>query len=99
MDNLTTQLEQKHAIRILFVLLEEGQLKITELKEILRKPATTIYKALNILTELGLVEDKLTEWPVKRFLILTEKGKQVAQLLTEIEKLLLLSPAGFLDDH
>lgn len=49
---------------------------------------TTPYKALPILKNLGLINDEVTPYPVKRIFSLTEKGRKVASKLQEIEDIL-----------
>lgn len=81
------ELEQVGAIQILLFLLEKP-LKMTELTELFQGSNTTIYRAVPKLRNLGLIEDKVTSYPVKRIFNLTEKGRKVAEKLREIEKLL-----------
>jgi predicted transcriptional regulator len=85
---LTSQLEQTTAIRILFYLKENKEVKMTELMRKLRSSQHPIYTALGILKELKLIEEKITTYPLTRLFILTEKGHLVAVALQRIEEIL-----------
>lgn len=61
---------------------------MTELVRKIASPQTTVYRAVPKLKELGLINDKLTPYPVKRIFSLTEKGRKVAEKLAEVESIL-----------
>ena len=94
MQPLSTTLERTTAIWIMLELFKDRQLKISELISKLRKPPTTVYRALSTLRDAALIEDKVTEWPVKRLLSLTEKGHRVAEKLAQIESILREATEG-----
>ncbi len=79
-----SQFKQTGSIDLLIWLIE-GELKITDIKEKIRQE--TAYKALRVLLDFELVEIDRREWNAKYY-CLTEKGKKVALLLQEIEKIL-----------
>jgi DNA-binding PadR family transcriptional regulator len=87
MTRRIARLEQVAAIQILILLLE-GPLKMTEIISRLEGSNRTPYTAIPRLKELGLVSDEVTPYPVKRIFTLTEKGRQVAGKLAEIENIL-----------
>ena len=69
---------------ILIFLLKE-ELKITDIFK--RIPQQSAYRSINILLDLELIEIDRREYNAKYY-CLTEKGKKVALLLQEIEKIL-----------
>ena len=83
-----TRLEQTAAIRLLFYLHDKKESKTGEIVHNLKgtHSQNTIYRALNVLMELGLVEEVLD--PPRRIFRLTEKGKKVLEKLMEVEKIL-----------
>ena len=79
-----SQFKQTGSIELLLWLIE-GELKITDIKERIRQE--TAYKALRVLLDFELIEIERREWNAKYY-CLTEKGKKIALLLQEIEKIL-----------
>jgi DNA-binding PadR family transcriptional regulator len=84
----TSQLEQTTAIQILFYLLGNREAKMTELMHELRSSQHPIYAALNVLRELGLINEEVVPYPLKRIFTLTEKGRRVAEKLRDVEGIL-----------
>jgi len=85
------ELEDKHALRILLVLLERGRVKsLTELAELLNvKSLTAPSKRVWHLKELGLVDVKMSERPPQTMEItLTPLGREVAEHVKAIDELL-----------
>jgi len=73
-------------IKVLLILFKSGKMYI---REIIREAGvgyTSIYRALHDMSELKLIDEEISEG--KRFIMLTEKGKKVAEKLLEIEELL-----------
>jgi len=73
-------------IRILLLLRELKKAHIREISRRLEVGYSTIYRALYDLRSLGLIDEKTDG--LRRFIVLTEKGKIVADKLREIEDLL-----------
>ena len=65
--------------------IQKQELKITDIKKEIHQE--TAYKALQVLLDLELIEVERREYNAKYY-CLTEKGKKVAKLLQEIEKIL-----------
>jgi DNA-binding MarR family transcriptional regulator len=80
--------EQAVTIDILIVLLKTERLKISELVRRTDRPQLSVYKAIPKLAEAGLINDEVTPYPKKRYISLTEKGREVANRLYEISKIL-----------
>lgn len=81
-------LEQTSACRILVLLTKEAY----PVSEIIRQVGSSqqaIYNALRKLKDAGLIQEELeTDFPRRRLISLTEKGRKVAEKLEEIEKML-----------
>ena len=84
--NKLTVLQQKGTIEVIFLLVENEKAIITELKEVVGQ--TALYNALNKLLNEKIVEESREHPFNKRVFKLTAKGKKVALLLQEIEKIL-----------
>jgi DNA-binding MarR family transcriptional regulator len=76
--------------RALLELLKENGLPISELQKRSKISGSIISKIVDSLKEKGLVEDKyeMEGRTRKRLIYLTEKGKKVAELLSQIESFL-----------
>jgi DNA-binding MarR family transcriptional regulator len=76
--------------RALLELLKENGLPISELQKRSKISGSVISKIVDSLREKGLVEDKyeMEGRTRKRLIYLTEKGKKVAELLSQIESFL-----------
>jgi predicted transcriptional regulator len=81
-----TIIEQR-ILKILFK--NNGKMTIRELHLKSRTSTTSINLTLINLERIGLVtENKEKNFPRRRFIILTEKGKKVAELLVKIDDVL-----------
>lgn len=82
-------LEQTSACRVLVYLLKS---KSSTVSDILNKgnfSQTSLYNALRKLKDAGLIQEELEqEFPRRRLISLTEKGRKVAEKLEEIEGIL-----------
>lgn len=82
-------LEQKSACRVLVYLLENDSSTISDILNKGDFSQTSLYNALRKLKDADLIQEELEkEFPRRRLISLTEKGKKVAEKLEEIEKLL-----------
>jgi len=82
-------LEKKAALQILVYLGTHESATRTDLKNNVKAGLDTIYSTFPILNSLDLVYEEVREtFPFTVTLKLTEKGKQVAQHLVEIDKIL-----------
>ena len=87
-------LRQKGVLEVLFLLNEKSPLKITEIVEQMRvlkgMSSSTVYRALKILNENGLVSETEEEsnrgGPVRRVFSITDKGKKIVSLLKSVEE-------------
>ena len=74
---------------LLITLLKYGRLSLLELREKSNLSNQTVYNNARRLKEMGLIQEELEEeFPRRRLISLTEKGKKVAEKLEEIERLL-----------
>ncbi|WP_338604881.1 winged helix-turn-helix domain-containing protein (plasmid) [Sulfolobus tengchongensis] len=74
--------------RVLLVLSDEF-LTVTQVIELTKANSSAVLKAINELKEMGLIEEEREkEFPRRRFVKLTDRGKIVAQHLKEIDKIL-----------
>lgn len=84
-----TTLEQRHALRLLSCLHANGKSQRTALYSCISRTTTAPMKRVNELIVLGLIKETITEGaPFTKHVELTEKGKQVAKHVVEIEKML-----------
>lgn len=76
-------------IEILLALEKKGgKLNISDLADYVKGSYTTIYKSVDNLKQLGLLEErKADRFPFTRIIELTEKGRKVAEYLEEIRKI------------
>lgn len=84
--------EQATAIELLLLLSASYKLNLSEAVRKLGRPQATIYRAIEKLGELGLIDDETTDYPKKRMLTLTEKGRRVAEKLACVESILQEEP-------
>ena len=82
-------LEQTGSIRIMLFLNKKGAATLTDIKDGVNCSLSAIYNALRKLRDAGLIQEELEqEFPRRRLISLTEKGKKVAEKLEEIERVL-----------
>ncbi|RLE61878.1 MAG: hypothetical protein DRJ38_10705 [Thermoprotei archaeon] len=77
----------EHGIVILVYLYVHGKAYISEIQKKLGIGAVPLYRALAVLYKLRLVEEE-KRFP-RKYLKLTEEGREVAELLVEAEKKLI----------
>jgi DNA-binding HxlR family transcriptional regulator len=81
-------LEERHALRLLFHLYNNGRSQRSSLYNAISKTTTAPMKRVNELIELGLVKEIAMESaPFAKNVELTEKGRQVAKHIVEIDKI------------
>jgi predicted transcriptional regulator len=81
-------LQQKTALEMLRILLEEGELDWSELLKSLPTSQHPAYKARHILLKARLIEIFSKEKKNEIFFRLTDRGRRVAENLVEVEKIL-----------
>jgi DNA-binding HxlR family transcriptional regulator len=83
------QIQDGYSVRILIYLLESGKSNRTSLYRLAANSANTAIRKLEVLINFGLVSEVEEPLPPKRkWVELTPKGRQVAEKLAEIEKIL-----------
>lgn len=87
MLNVST-LEQAHALKILIILATEGPMSRSVLYGRVISSNRTMKDRVNELMALGLVEDVLIDERPYRALQLTERGREVAEHVAAIERIL-----------
>lgn len=87
MLNVST-LEQAHALKILIILAAEGPMSRSVLYGRVISSNRTMMDRVNELMALGLVEDVLIDERPYRALQLTERGREVAEHVAAIERVL-----------
>ncbi|MEM3390548.1 MAG: winged helix-turn-helix domain-containing protein [Nitrososphaerota archaeon] len=81
-------IEQTSACRILILLLKEAY-PVSEIIYKVGASQQAVYNALRKLKDAGLIQEELEkEFPRRRLISLTDKGRKVAEKLEEIERLL-----------
>jgi len=86
-------LEQRHALKLLLCLHANGKFKRYTLYNCVSNTTTAPMKRVNEFIALGLIKETITEGlPFTKHVELTEKGKQVAKHVVEIEKILSEKP-------
>ena len=81
--------EVNATLRVLLYLNENKEAKLTSIIKGIPVGQKAVYTALSALTALKLVEEKTSkDFPFTRNFILTQKGKEIAKHLTEIERIL-----------
>ena len=82
-------LEQTSAPRILLYLLGQRRAMRKELRDRINASQPAIYRAIAVLLESGLAREvKEDHFPYRIWLELTDKGRKVAELLSQIEEVL-----------
>ncbi|MHA1506711.1 MAG: hypothetical protein ACTSR0_05990 [Candidatus Asgardarchaeia archaeon] len=84
-------LEQRGILRSLLIIAEKDRVKTTELLNELRKfgiGQDAMYSSIKNLEKLGLIRREVRDYPMTRYIIITEKGKKVAEELKRLEKML-----------
>lgn len=85
MVNDLEYLEQKHSLKILKILYENGELCKGELSSMITVGTASVQSRIKDLVEAGLVDEVVdTVKPYKKHISLTEKGSEVAELVTRI---------------
>ncbi|MCD6510198.1 MAG: helix-turn-helix transcriptional regulator [Thermoprotei archaeon] len=75
--------------KVLLALLDQGELTISELKERCGLSLTGMYSALNKLIKAGLLEEvRESNFPFRRLVRLTKKGREAALLLRRLDEIL-----------
>lgn len=75
---------------LLITLLKHDRLSLNELREKSELSNQTVYNNAKRLVEMGLIQEELEkEFPRRRLISLTEKGRKVAEKLEEIERVLV----------
>jgi len=76
-------------IKVLLVLAREDNLPVSIIVDRTKSSPNAIYNALRRLIQTDLIkEEREKGFPYRRLISLTEKGRKVAELLVEIEKIL-----------
>lgn len=82
-------LEQKHSLKILKILYENGELCKGELSSMITIGTASVQSRIKDLVEAGLIDEVVdTVKPYRKHISLTEKGEKVAKLVTQIYDLL-----------
>lgn len=84
-------IEQTGLPEILLYLLNKNEARITDIFIFLRSQGigqSTMYRALKLLKEHDLIDEKITDYPKLRLIRLTEKGRRVAEKILEIKEIL-----------
>ena len=89
MSEIFNVLEKSQSIEILVALYNKDKLFLSELLETLgTKDTNTVSRRIDMLRDVGLIKEESEEkFGGRRYIWLTDKGKKVAKLLTDIEKL------------
>lgn len=84
------RLEKTGAIQVLSALFHTNEpLMMMELQKKVQCSNETMRSAVEVLLELGLIQQKIEKGPPpRRLTFLTEKGRKVAEKLEEIEQIL-----------
>jgi predicted transcriptional regulator len=81
--------EQDGILELLLILLKNGKLSKAEVVSALGRSSTTAYRCLAMLKKLDLITElEPTSFPYRKDVSLTEKGRRVAELLVQVEKIL-----------
>jgi len=84
-------MEKRAVLQILAYLYKVEKATRTNLRDNINAALKSIYSTLPVLMKLGLISEEVKEsFPFTVSIMLSEKGKQVAQHLVEIEKILEL---------
>ena len=81
--------EKRATIQIMIYLFEHKSARRTDLRDNINAVMETIYTSLKVLKRLGLIrERKLHKFPFTARAYLSKKGREVAERLDQIDKLL-----------
>jgi len=84
-----SKLEQTAALRILALLHKKERASRTDLRQQIQASIDAIYNAVPKLKDLGLINEESREkFPFTVEISLTQKGRRVAELVVDIEKML-----------
>jgi DNA-binding HxlR family transcriptional regulator len=81
-------LEDTHVVKVLYALLIEGPTAKSVLYSMISTNNSAVLDRLKALTELGLVEEVAIDKPPYRAQQLTKKGREVAEHIEAIERVL-----------
>ncbi len=88
LDIPLSKLEEKHVLTILYVL-RSGPMQKTILTDSVTNSSDTVKKRVDLLVDLGLVvEKKEVQRPFRKMVALTDKGRLIADLVTQINMLM-----------
>ncbi|MCX6665614.1 MAG: helix-turn-helix domain-containing protein [Euryarchaeota archaeon] len=89
MSEIFDILEKSQSMEILVALINKDKLFLSELLEELKtKDTNTVSRRIDMLRDAGLIKEEGEEkFGGRRYIWLTNKGKKVAILISEIEKL------------
>lgn len=77
---------------LMITLLKSGKLSLLELRDKSDLSNQTVYNNVKRLLEMGLIQEELErEFPRRRLISLTDKGRSVAKKLEEIESLVKIT--------
>ena len=82
-------LEKVGALQVLvYIYNVENEVLASDLVNNVNAGPTTIYNAINILLKEGFIQEEWKQNPRRRVFTLTEKGREIAKKLSEIETIL-----------
>jgi len=82
-------LEQTGSVRIILLLSRRGDVTLTDLRDNVGCSISSIYNALPKLKNAGIIQESLeADFPRRRRISLTAKGKRVAEKLADVERIL-----------
>ena len=81
-------LEDTHIIKVLYALLKEGPTGKSVLYSMISTNNTAVKDRIDSLKQLGLVEEVPTDKPPYRALQLTKKGREMAEHIEAMERIL-----------
>ncbi len=88
-DEKLATLEERHALRLLFCLYNNGRSQRSSLYNAISNTTTAPMKRVNELIELGLIkETKMENAPFAKHVELTKEGERVAKHIVEINQIL-----------
>ena len=88
-DDRLASLEERHALRLLFTLYNNGRSHRSVLYSAISKTTTAPMKRVNELISIGLVRETIMESaPFAKNVELTENGKKIAKHIVDIERIL-----------
>jgi DNA-binding HxlR family transcriptional regulator len=88
-DSNLSGLEERHALNLLSCLYANGRFQRSALYSCIARTTTAPMKRVNELIAMGLIKETITESaPFTKHVELSEKGRQVAKHVVEIQKIL-----------